>query len=176
MLYWSLMAAAVLLLPILGVWPIKFTGNANQNTLWFIRMRPRAEQTQPHAAIFAQEVVEFWLRWLVGVIASIPVAYYTRDDPNGWSFQALAIMVGALLVIPLTKQSELIGHAVEVDYARRYAGVGDDYAAREARSMIRGYPQFENMTEGEVVAAMEKRMGIARFLTRLLWLRIKREA
>lgn len=176
MAYWFIMAGAVLLLPILGLWPIRVTGVANQNTAWFIRMKPREQQTQPYAAIFAQEVVEFWLKWLVGAVASIPVAIVTRDEPNGWAFQALAIMAGTLLARPFAKQLELIGHAVEVDYARRFEGVGEDYIGREARSMIRGYPQFRDMAEAEVVAAMEARMGLARVLRRLLWLRIRREA
>lgn len=177
MLYWSIAATAALLLPILGLWPVKVTGDANQNTMWFIRMRSPEKQTQPHAAIFAQEVVEFWIKWVVAVILSAPVAYIARDNPNGWAFWVIAMMAGVALVSKVfSKPLELIGHAVEVNYARRYANVGDDYIGREARSMIRGYSVFKNSTEAALIAAMEKRMGLANFLTKLLWLRIKREA
>ena len=167
-----LIAAAVMLgLPILGLWPVKITGSKNQNSAWFIRMRRPQDQVQPHDAIFAQEVVEWWLRWAIAFLVALPVALSTDRE----AIQLIALLFGSLAFLPFVKQLELIGHAAELAYARKNHGVGPEYTATEARSMIRNYDCFADMTEAEVIAAMERRMPIAKALVALLWLRIRWE-
>lgn len=167
-----LIAAAVMLgLPILGLWPVKITGSKNQNSGWFIRMRRPRDQYQPHDAIFAQEVVEWWLRWAIAFLVALPVALSTDRE----AIQLFALLLGTLLSIPLVKQIELIGHAAELAYARKHHGAGPEYIATEARSMIEGYDCFRDMSQAEVIAAMERRMPIAKALIALLWLRIRWE-
>lgn len=167
-----LIAAAVMLgLPILGLWPIKITGSANQNSAWFIRMRRPERQTQPHDAIFAQEVAEWWLRWVIAFVAALPVALSGAEP----MVQIAAILFATLAFLPFRKQLELIGHAVELAYARWHYNAGPEYADIEARSMIRGYSWFKSMSVAEVVDAMERRQGLAKVLLAVLWLRIRWE-
>jgi hypothetical protein len=170
---WAIITAFALLAPIAGVWPIRIWGNAYQNSVWFIRMRrPVAGQFEPHQSIFAQEVVEFWLRWLIACTAALPVAWILRHDPMADYLAAVAVLLGHLLMLPLIRQIELIGHAAELVHAK----AGPEYEAVEVRGMIRNYKCFANDTQEGLTRAVRRRFPIARLLVGLLWLRIRREA
>lgn len=173
---WGIITAVALLAPILGVWPIRFWGKSNQNSVWFIRMRRPEEQVQPHAAIFAQEVVEFWLRWLFSCTAAFPAAWLLQGHELGQYFTVLAILSAHILNLVWLRQLELIGHAVELVYARKYHGTGPDYDRAEAETMARGYDCFKDDTVDDLLAAMKRREWISIVLIRILFLRIKREA
>jgi hypothetical protein len=174
MTLWAAIIAAWLILPVLGLMPRARRGTLNANNLWGIQMRDPATQTQPHRAIFAQEVVEWWIKWAVGAILSAPAAYYLAST-EFWFVAPMIVPVFAAIWPRFRfgqRQLELLGHAAELYVAKADAV----YEGKEAATMQRRYDGiFAHITVEEIIKAMRRRRWLANILVNLLWLRIKKE-
>jgi hypothetical protein len=131
---------------------------------------------QPHAAIFAQEIAEYWMRWLVALIAAAPLVWFSWGSAISPAVQVLGPFALCLWPKVFGRQFELIGHAVEVAYARRHHGIGADYLQTEAEGMQRYYPEFRDMTVPQIIAGMEARQGLAKVFLAVLAIPIARQA
>lgn len=170
MIYYAIFVTLWLGLPILGVWPpVKHNSDGSTNGMLFITMRPREyypAHNQVYEAVFAQEIAEWWLKWAVAFVLAAPVMYMFK-------FHLATVLVPMLAYcwkIPLIKQLEYIGHAVEVL-------VGEDtlpnYLTIEADKMRRTY---EGMFADDIEAELQKRFGVAKTLIAILARPIRREA
>lgn len=165
MVVYALCALAFFLAVFVGLLPPVVVGDADQNTPFIVRMRPRTDpkfETQPYEAVLAQECVEWLLRWVV-VIPLGAIVVLVTPDPL-WVAPALA--AGHLWVnpTPLKRQFELVGHMAEILVAE-HMGQGDEYARAEAKRMRGAYPKlFGKMTVDEIIDAMERRSWIAHLL------------
>lgn len=170
---WGAIVGVTVLLPVLGLWPPVTSGEANQNNVFRVEMVPPREQRQPYDAILAQEIAEYWLKWVGAAILSAPVAWYVKDIPYGWLPAILATFIATWWAKYATGQIEYIGHAVEIEYARRHFGAGDAYEDDEVAGMIRNYKAFEGLTPDEVKRGMRRRQWIVNALLVILALRIR---
>lgn len=174
MTLWAAIVAVWLILPMLGLMPRSRRGALNANSLWGIQMREPKTQTQPHRAIFAQEVVEWWVKWAVGAVLSAPAAYYLAST-QFWFVAPMIVPVFAAIWprIPFgQRQLELLGHSCELYVAKADAV----YEGKEAATMQRGYDGiFAHMTVEQIIKAMHRRRWLAKTLVNLLWQRIKKE-
>lgn len=173
------LAALLLLAPVLGLLPIIREGEDNRNFAWGITLQPRDHPNmgiQCYEGVVAQEIVEWYLRWLVALPLAAPAAWLLGDVP-GLSI-VLAFLVAMLWprVRVLQREFEYLGHAAEVEVALRL-GWSEDYPLWEARGMRTGYgATFRDLSVERIVAAMEARRPLARALLWLLRRRIGRAA
>lgn len=156
--------AAILLGP-----PVFVGGDRAYATQFWIGM-PHPAKRRCWAAIFAQELVEFWARWLLTAAFSAPIVLGLHAYAGeAWWFLAIiaALLISRLAVVevkPVLRQLELLGHAVEIVEAERLYGAGQAYAEEEAERVRRGYGKlFAGMGAAEILARLQARRGIARF-------------
>ena len=72
LMIWSALVAIVVLGPMLGIVPpVRASKTRNYNGQFWIGRHPSCTR-----AIFAQEVVEWWLKWAVAALISAPVAWF----------------------------------------------------------------------------------------------------
>lgn len=177
MIIWIILAVAMLVLPVLGLWPVIVRGDGARNNLALVTMPSRQwydREGYDYRATRAQEIVEFWLRWALALAVSAwpvwEIAAAVDDAKAGMLFSLLTIAGSAALTkLPFVeKQVELIGHAVEVIVAD-----ADGYLELEAVRMQRGYgAMFGDMSVAEIARAVRRRFGVARVLIALLRRRI----
>lgn len=174
-------AGLLLLVPITGILPIVIEGRHNRNYIWGVTMIPPSGENyavQSYVAIYAQEIVEWYVKWLVALILAAPAAWVLRDMPNAPVLQIGAALVATLWVRPkpMQRQFELLGHAVEVETARRMR-LREDYPRVVARWLQVGYGKaFKSWTVERIEDALEARRGLARFFLTLLALGVRRGA
>lgn len=157
------LVAAIILGP-----PVFVGGDRAYATQFWIRM-PHPAKRKCWAAIFAQELVEFWARWLLTALFSAPIVLgaYAYAGEAWWFLAIVAVLLVSRFAVvelkPVLRQLELLGHAVEIVEAQRLYGAEPAYAAEEAERMRRGYGKlFSGMSKSEIMTKLRSRAGIAR--------------
>lgn len=171
MIIYAAFAAVFLLLPILGFWPIIVRGNRNSNSPYHIILRAPDHpmfQRQSYRGVRAQEVIEYWLRWVPAILTGAVILPFL---PAGVPI-LIALFATMWVRIPaLLRQLEYIGHAAEVEVAEREGF--PDYLRAEAERMWSAYDGlFQHLTVSEIAAKVNARRPIARVLLFLLQRRI----
>jgi len=174
LLIYAAFAAAMLLAPMLGIWPTLRRGRAF-NAAWRIDMPdPATTYGERWLSVYAQEIVEWWAAWAVALIVAAPAAYLL--DQAVPMLGAVAIVVAQLIWLwrttpPGRRQLEYLGWAATWVWAQRTGvdqGRFDSFVERMA------YLVFAEIPLEHRIAAVRRRLPIARLLVTLLTLNIRR--
>lgn len=98
--------------PMLGIWPLKFTGKYSgvNNPFWFW-LAPKEwfiERGLNRQATAAHEIFENWFPWMLGAIVAAPVYYFLGNWP------AVGIMTLTMFLIRIQEDNfDLYGHSAE---------------------------------------------------------------
>lgn len=177
MLTYTILAALWLTAPIFGFWPpVRRNSDRTANTMLSISMREPSfyvRTGQPYAAVFAQELAEWWIKWAVALPLGALALPWIDAAPEIKVVLAIAAPVFAYLwAVPFKRQIELLGHAVEIVVASRTMN-RDAYIAAEAERMARGYDGM--FAASGTASALRARLGMARVLVAILRIPIRRE-
>jgi hypothetical protein len=156
--------------PIAGIGPIVRRGDQSQNNLLFVTMREPSwyeAHGQTYRAVKAQEIAEWWVRWLV----AIPLAATSLlidAGPYQWALSLGAVLIASFWSVAFYGQLDLLGRAVEVSADGRPGYL--EAEAQRLRDGTRG--TFRSVPVAQVEAMIAKRLPLARGLLRLLARRI----
>lgn len=175
MMMFLTLASLILILPVLGIWPRIKEGRAF-NSIWSIAMPAEGSpkyDTRPYAALYAQELAEFWTAWAVALaivspLTLLPFGQYAAIvlSPLAWKWRT---------TIWGERQLELIGHAAEWIVAERLCWLNFTQGEVALR-LIGGYGAsddravdlFAGWTVMDVGKALRRRRWAARLLTTFL--------
>lgn len=167
-------AGAMLLAPIAGVWPILKRGRAF-NGAWRIAMPDPTEiYGERWRSVYAQEIVEWWAAWFVALVVASPAAWMLDRFAPFLGVAAIVIAQVAWLwrtTPPGRRQLEYLGWAAEWVHAQRNGidlGRFDSFVERMA------YRVFAEIPLEQRIAAVRRRLPIARALVTVLALNIRR--
>ena len=179
MVLFMLVAAALLGLPVFGVWPSVGQGRA-WNGAWRVTMPDPLVYGPRTRAVKAQEIAEWWTAWAGAVLIAAPIA---------WALAAWTPLgIAAPLLLPIAwhwrnttwgrARLELIGWAAEWIEGQRSAP--DHYRDFDAHvaAMAGGYQIFAGADPAALTRAMRARIPMARMVLTLLdgWLVRQRSA
>lgn len=173
--FWLVLAAALLLAPIAGVWPPQRVGRA-LNAFAYIAM-PNDIYGARWRAISAQEVVEWWAAWAGAIaLSAVPAWLVASTIPFGWA-------IAPLLILPAWRWRttdtgrrvlEYLGWAATWIVGQRVApDYYNDIEAHAAR-MVAGYRVFDQTSAADGLRRMRRALPLARVLIVLLSLRIRK--
>lgn len=167
MIYGSAVWVAILAWAILGP-PIRRGASHSSNTPLRVSLPDDSileASGQSPAGVKAQEVGEFRLSWIAGLIAALPAAIMLEG-----LIGALAVAIGAALAHAvarkLTNSFDYVGHGIEIIVAEREGRVG--YRTAEIRRMIDWDPARKGMTAEQVDAKLRRWHWLARLTLKIL--------
>lgn len=168
MLYFALFSALILLPPILGFGIIISEGPRAKNSIAGVTMPPPAryeKDRNSYRAVCAQEVSEYWLRWAVSFLVTLPFLVFVTDH---WMAVLLVPFIASLWSAPFYAQLDLVGKSIEVLVAGQ-----DGYLEAEAAQLIgSSNGNFTGQSIEAVAHKITARNWIARpliFLLRRNW-------
>ena len=174
----------LVLAPLLGLIPkVVRNGRASLNNLTRIEVAPEQvylAKGQSYHGSYAQERIEWHLKWLAAVALSVPVAvasYYIADGNPLWQIAPIFALLAGLAIRQLDsfkRQMELLGHTVESVVAAKYGHDLETYLVAEAARTQGNTISYPFLVGTNVEAAMRRRLPIARVFAALHALPIKR--
>lgn len=171
--------ALVLLLPVAGLWPFydtKHYGRGASNSLFWISMPPRSAYGGDRLqwkAVFAEELVEFYVRWLCGLIPAHVVVALAGQV--GGYYANLTAIFGAAACMVWTGTA--FGYRfLEYFGKTAFAAVRGVPAESEAEFLHHAYPQFHGVPIGAIARNLRRAAPLSRALVVLLSLNLRRAA
>lgn len=158
--------AALLVFVFLGP-PTERGGNRSSNHGFGIRLRHPADSEadgQSPSGVRAQEIGEFRLAWVVGMLLALPALLL-----DGWLVGPIYLIGAALgqsLFRVVFKPFDYVGHGVEIIVAEEEGREG--YRAAEIDRMINRDTSRKGMTPAEVDAILRKWDWLSKLVRRLV--------
>ena len=175
MIYLAMLAGLVLLAPALGLLPPLRRGAAF-NGLAHVAMPARSIYGPAHEAVLAQELVEFWCAWAVGLAIAAPVVWLLDTfTPLGLAGPVVAMIAWRWRMTGWgTRQLEYLGWAAEWLHGQKTApGLYANFPGF-AGQLRGGYLAFAGIAPEVVEAALRRRLPLARVILFIVAARLRR--